>query len=310
MAVRTRWLVGRVGFGSGRSGPGRPRAILRYRALLTALTGLLVLSAGIGVVASAAAASSAGRPAAPQGTTNVQSFMTLYGYADNSPPGTDIAHPCIHSQAGGTGTYSDPITFATDIAELGWCTIIYVPYMERYFIHEDECSQCDQTWNTLRLYRFDMWAGGDASSVVQPERKALLGCESTWTRGNFPTDPGNPTIEIDPPSNLPVVTTPIFSPRSSCWAPISLVNPGGQTSSLGGGGVSVPVTASDTSPGQTLNYRATGLPAGLSINDTTGLISGTPVAKGRSRVTITASDTYNSAEARFIWKVKSVRTRR
>jgi Putative Ig domain len=292
MAVRTRGAVRRRGF--------------------VVLTALLSVAAGIGVVASTATASAspAAQPAAPQATTNVQAFMTLYGYADNSPPGTDIAHPCIHSQAGGTGTYADPITFATDVAELGWCTIIYVPYMERYFIHEDECSQCDQTWNSAHLYRFDMWAGGDASSLVQPGRKALLGCESTWTRGNSPTDPSNPTIEIDPPSNLPVVTASIFTPPTSCWTPISVANPGGQTSFTGGSGVSLQVRASDTSPGQTLTYSATGLPAGLSINGATGLISGTPVARGRSRVTVTASDTYNSADARFIWKVKPLRRRR
>jgi hypothetical protein len=149
--------------------------------------------------------------------TNVQAFMTLYGYVDNSPPGTDIAHPCIHASAGGTGTYENPITFATDVNELGWCQIIYVPYMKRYFIHEDECSQCDTNWKKLHKYRFDMWAGGDAQSLHQPEKRALLQCESTWTRGNSIKDPNNPVVTIDPPANLPVTTAPIFSPPTSCW---------------------------------------------------------------------------------------------
>ena len=200
---------------------GRIRGVL-----FAALAALFTLGAGVGVGASAASASSPAEPAAAQATSDVTAFMTLYGYADNSPPGTDIAHPCIHSQAGGTGTYADPITFATDVAELGWCQIIYVPYMERYFIHEDECSQCDTTWNSLHLYRFDMWAGGNASSLTQPGRSALLGCESTWTRGNSPTDPNNPSIEVDPPSNLPVVTTPIFTPPTTCWTPITGHRPG------------------------------------------------------------------------------------
>ncbi len=116
--------------------------------------------------------------------------------------------------------------------------IIYVPYMERYFIHEDECSQCDTTWNSLHLYRFDMWAGGNASSLAQPGRSALLGCESTWTRGNSPTDPTNPTIEVDPPSNLPVVTTPIFTPPTTCWTPITVTDPGNQQSFTGSPGES------------------------------------------------------------------------
>ncbi|HXQ58526.1 MAG TPA: hypothetical protein VN799_00460, partial [Acidimicrobiales bacterium] len=144
--------------------------------------------------------------------------MTLYGYADNSPPGTAIAHPCgSRTGAGGTGTYADPVTFATDVKELPWCEIIYVPYMERYFIHEDECSECDRGWKTSHLYRFDMWAGGDAASVHQPERRALLRCESNWTRADSLKDKNNPTITLDPPSDLPVTTTPIFSPPGTCW---------------------------------------------------------------------------------------------
>jgi hypothetical protein len=155
----------------------------------------------------------------PKTTGTVQAFMTLYGYVDNSPPGTDIAHPCRPNQQGaeGIGTYADPITFATDVKELPWCEIIYVPYMERYFIHEDECSECDRDWKKFKRYRFDMWAGGDAASLQQPEKGALLQCEDTWTRGNTIKDPNNPTITLDPPSDLPVVTTPIFSPPTSCW---------------------------------------------------------------------------------------------
>jgi hypothetical protein len=252
------------------------------------------------------ASSGATTPASSSGSTNVQAFMTLYGYVDNSPPGADIAHPCIHAEAGGTGTYQDPITFATDVSELPWCTIIYVPYMERYFIHEDECSQCDSDWNNDHLYRFDMWAGGDSASLHQPERRALLQCESTWTRADSITDPDNPTIMIDPPSDLPVVSTPIFSPPTSCWEPISVTNPGKQTT-VAGTSVHLQVAADDTSPGQTLTYSATGLPAGLSIGHESGLISGSPSLRQRIRVTVTASDTYNSTSAAFTWLVKDPR---
>jgi hypothetical protein len=152
-----------------------------------------------------------------QPPANVKAFMTLYGWADNSPPGTAIANPCVHTQAGGTGTYSDPLTFATDVNELPFCTVIYVPYMERYFIHEDECSECDRDWNRFHLYRFDMWAGGDALSRHRPEKRALRRCESFWTRGNSIRDPNNPSVIIDPPANEPVTAAPIFSPPTTCW---------------------------------------------------------------------------------------------
>jgi len=163
--------------------------------------------------------STAGAGTSRASTGTVQAFMTLYGYADNSPPGTDIAHPCgSRTGAGGTGSYADPVTFATDVKELPWCEIIYVPYMERYFIHEDECSECDRGWKRAHLYRFDMWAGGDPASVHKPEKKALLSCERTWTRANSVRDKNNPTITLDPPSDLPVTTAPIFSPPGTCWS--------------------------------------------------------------------------------------------
>jgi hypothetical protein len=241
--------------------------------------------------------------AGAQGPTDVKAFMTLYGWADNSPPGAAIAHPCLHRSAGGVGTYANPVTFATDVNELGWCQVIYVPYMKRYFIHEDECSQCDANWNSSHLYRFDMWAGGDANSLRSPEKKALHACESTWTRADSVTDPDNPTVIVDPPSDLPVTTAPIFSPPTKCWTPIALTNPGTQTT-VTGTAVSLRIKAVDATPGATLRYGASGLPAGLSINAASGLISGRPTVRAKTHVTVTVSDSVDSASATFLWSVK------
>lgn len=267
---------------------------------------LVLFVASIGVPGSVAS----GSPVAASTTTSVQAFMTLYGYVDNSPSGTDIAHPCIHSQAGGTGTFADPITFATDVNELPWCEVIYVPYMERYFIHEDECSQCDTNWTDLHLYRFDMWAGGNSASLSQPERSALLRCESYWSRADSITDPNNPTIVVNPPPNLPVATDPIFSPPTTCWQPITLTNPGRQTTDLPASSVSLPISAVDTSPDETLEYHAVGLPVGLSIVAASGVISGTPTMGQRTSVTVTASDAYNLVSIKFRWIVKAARKAR
>jgi hypothetical protein len=52
----------------------------------------------------------------------------------------------------------------------------------------------------------------------------------------------------------------------------------------------VRITATDSSPAQALAFRATGLPAGLSINPATGVISGTPSAVGTGTATVTATD--------------------
>jgi len=259
----------------------------------------------LGVLAGVLSALGPGTGAASAQPTDVRAFMTLYGWADNSPPGPVIAHPCLHAQAGGTGTYADPITFATDVAELAWCQVIYVPYMQRYFVHEDECSECDADWSRYGLYRFDMWAGGDATSVHQPEKRALLRCESTWTRADSIDDPDNPTVDVDPPPGLPVTTAPIFSPSSGCWAGAVVVTNPGRQQTARGTPVSLEVQAQSTiSPPQPLSYAATDLPAGLSLDPATGTISGVPTATGRRKVTVTVSDSVDSATATFTWVVR------
>ncbi|AYG78908.1 Transglutaminase-activating metalloprotease [Streptomyces hundungensis] len=82
----------------------------------------------------------------------------------------------------------------------------------------------------------------------------------------------------------------------------SVTNPGNQKGTVGTA-VSVQIQASDPG-GQTLTYSATGLPAGLSINSSTGLISGTPTTAGTSSVTVTAKNTDNATgTASFTWTI-------
>jgi hypothetical protein len=55
-----------------------------------------------------------------------------------------------------------------------------------------------------------------------------------------------------------------------------------------------------------LRYSATGLPAGLSINSSTGLITGTPTTAGSNSVTVTATDsTGPSGATQFTWTIAS-----
>jgi hypothetical protein len=86
---------------------------------------------------------------------------------------------------------------------------------------------------------------------------------------------------------------------------VTVTSPGNQTSTVGTA-ASVPIHASDSASGQTLTYSATGLPAGLSINSSSGLISGTPTTAGTSNVTVTAKDTTGATgSASFTWTVSS-----
>ncbi|MGP3688558.1 M4 family metallopeptidase [Streptomyces sp. IBSNAI002] len=67
--------------------------------------------------------------------------------------------------------------------------------------------------------------------------------------------------------------------------------------------VSLQVQATSTNPGA-LSYAAAGLPAGLSVNSSTGLISGTATTAGTSNVTVTVTDSQNqTGTASFTWTV-------
>jgi subtilase family serine protease len=86
---------------------------------------------------------------------------------------------------------------------------------------------------------------------------------------------------------------------------VTVTNPGNQTGTVGTP-VSLQISATDSQSGQTLTYSATGLPAGLSINASTGLISGTPSTAGSNNVTVTAKDTTGATgSASFTWTISA-----
>jgi hypothetical protein len=86
---------------------------------------------------------------------------------------------------------------------------------------------------------------------------------------------------------------------------VTVTNPGSQAGTVGTT-ASLQISASDSASGQTLSYGATGLPAGLSIGSSTGLISGTPTTAGTYSVTVTATDTTGaSGNATFSWTIGS-----
>ncbi|MFF2501801.1 putative Ig domain-containing protein [Streptomyces sp. NPDC058067] len=86
---------------------------------------------------------------------------------------------------------------------------------------------------------------------------------------------------------------------------VTVTNPGSQTTTVNTA-VSLKVNASDSASGQTLTYSATGLPAGLSINSSTGVISGTVTTVGNSTVNVTATDTTGaSGSTSFGWTVSA-----
>ncbi|WP_436850795.1 M4 family metallopeptidase [Streptomyces avermitilis] len=85
---------------------------------------------------------------------------------------------------------------------------------------------------------------------------------------------------------------------------VTVTNPGSQSSTVGTA-VSLQVSASSTNSGS-LTYAATGLPTGLSISSSTGVISGTPTTAGTYSTTVTVTDsTGATGTASFTWTVSS-----
>jgi subtilase family serine protease len=84
---------------------------------------------------------------------------------------------------------------------------------------------------------------------------------------------------------------------------VTVANPGNQNGTVGTA-VSLQIHATDSASSQTLIYLASGLPAGLSINSSSGLISGTPTTPATSAVTITVKDTTGATGyATFSWTI-------
>ncbi|MGY1633947.1 hypothetical protein ACI784_19775 [Geodermatophilus sp. SYSU D01186] len=124
------------------------------------------------------AAAPAPAPAATgAGEREIQAYMTGYSYFDNTPAGSpSISHPIVHRQAGGTGTYEDPITVAVGHSKAGgqdtldWPagTRFYVPALSRYLIVEDTCGDgaapqngaCHTGYPSSASTWLDVWVDG------------------------------------------------------------------------------------------------------------------------------------------------------
>ena len=120
---------------------------------------------------------------------------------------------------------------------------------------------------------------------------------STWAAAT-----GNYGIAVgDSDTNLPLTGT-LAVTSAQLGQPVTITSPGPQEG-IAGSAVSVPVSAADSTSGQSLTFTAAGLPAGTSISGS-GTITGTPSTAGTSTVTVTARDgTGASAATSFTWTV-------
>jgi hypothetical protein len=199
---------------------------LRFRAPFFALAAALASCGPLGSPAPSVPGNLAGSLGAPgacyvtkQAPQRVAATITFYGWPDNTPPGKAIAHPIVHRFAAGSGTYCDPTTFATEKANnaaIPYGTKIYVPFLQQYFVREDDCAPsgppvghghngCYKLW-------FDLWIGGNGSSNTN----AVVNCEDALTPN------GKVTVVVDPKDGMPVkLPGPVYrnkpAPAGTCF---------------------------------------------------------------------------------------------
>ena len=103
------------------------------------------------------------------------------------------------------------------------------------------------------------------------------------------------------PSEAKMVRVNVASALNVAVAP-TVTTPGNQAGSTGNAIAGLQIGASDPN-GDALTYSASGLPPGLSIHPTSGLITGTPSAAGTFGAQVAVSDGLNSARTSFTWTI-------
>jgi GH25 family lysozyme M1 (1,4-beta-N-acetylmuramidase) len=144
------------------------------------------------------------------------------------------------------------------------------------------------TGGTARFARDQLW-------VQDPSRRKTPRLAKGWTRWAW--------WQYSITTHVPGISgsTDVNKMASSLLA---VADPGNQNGRPGAR-VRVPVRSVNAAAGQPLRYTATGLPAGLSINSKTGMITGTlPRTQGNTKVTITIKAAGTTPVTwRFTWTI-------
>jgi hypothetical protein len=275
----------------------------RYRlvgaavAAFAMIIGLLVATAGSAPLAAAAGSGavdiSAGGPAAAPFVADEDFAGGAVASVTNAISTTGVTNPAPQSvyqhNRYGNFTYTVPGFTA------GASYTVRLHFAEEYWTAAGSRVFNVSIDGTQVLTNFDIFAaaGGEYKAVVEQFTETAPS-SGTFTI-QFSTVKDNAQvngIEIDPAG-------------SSTGNTVTVTAPGNQAGTVGTA-ASLQIAASDSASGQTLTYAATGLPAGLSVNSATGLITGTPTTAGTSTVTVTAADTTGaSGSATFTWTVSS-----
>jgi Putative Ig domain len=137
---------------------------------------------------------------------------------------------------------------------------------------------------------YNVWAT-NAATATNPITKVVSGAAFSGSTITY-TIPAQTVVSID------------ITPGTGGGNTVTVNNPGSQSSVAGTAIAALQMTATDSQAGQTFTWTQTGLPTGLSINSSTGQITGTPTASGTYTVNVTATDTTSaSGSTSFVWTI-------
>jgi endoglucanase len=154
---------------------------------------------------------------------------------------------------------------------------------------------------SLQIQATDSVAGQTLTYAATGLPAGLSINSSTGLITGTPTTIGTSNVTVT--AKAGVTGSAAFTWTISASNTVTVTSPGNQVGTVGTA-ASLQIQATDSAAGQTLTYAATGLPAGLSIGSSTGLITGTPTTVGASAVTVTVTDsTGASGSVTFTWTI-------
>jgi hypothetical protein len=228
---------------------------------------------------------------------------------------------------GTTCTYTPPVGFvgfdsftyeATDGIDVSNTATVTIEVTNQAPVAVDDSATTEiDVPVTVNVLANDSDPDGDTITINSVNTAGTSGsvtCSATACTYTPPTGfTGTDTFRYDNTDGIAVSTTATVTVNVQAVAlPPEVTSPGDQASSEADA-VSLQIVASDPN-GDTLTFSATGLPPGLAIGATTGLISGTidytavthPDTSRVYAVTVTASDGGLTGAASFNWTVSDV----